>query len=145
MLPQFNFAKVELFAPVKQPNAAGIGFFISFIYSLNYPVTLGSGISNIEWCPTIQQTFKGLAGHWSPPPTVPPLCVHQVTSRSGFPWWLRWSRRVPGSARPPGTTADRTRTPACRPMPGSTSKVSVILHHSSWNILLQLCHSNVLK
>lgn len=54
-----------------------------------------------------------------------PCRYKQETSRSGFPWWLRWSPRVPGSARPPGTTAGRTRTHACLQTPETTSEVSL--------------------
>lgn len=55
---------------------------------------------------------------------VASLCL-QETSRSGFPWWSKWSPRVPGSAQPPGTTADRMKTPACLPTPGTTLEVSL--------------------
>lgn len=57
-----------------------------------------------------------------------PCGYKQETSRSGSPWWSRWSPRVPGSARPPGTTADRTKTPVCLPTPGTTSEVSLWCH-----------------
>lgn len=57
-----------------------------------------------------------------------PCDYKQETSRSGSPWWSRWSPRVPGSARPPGTTADRTKTPVCLPTPGTTSEVSLWCH-----------------
>lgn len=68
-----------------------------------------------------------------------PCGYKQETSRSGFPWWSRWSPRVPGSARPPGTTAGRTKTPACLPTPGTTSEVSLWCQHaalaSQWAIV----------
>lgn len=64
-----------------------------------------------------------------------PPCL-QETSRSGFPWWSKWSQRVPGSAQPPGTTADRMKTPACLPTPGTTSEVSLWCHHPALASLL---------